>query len=79
MHAAIAKWGNSLAVRLPSQVAREINVTEGSQVDLTIEDGTVMIRPARPRYKLSELLAGMNPVETAEEVDFGAPQGEEIW
>jgi antitoxin MazE len=79
MQAAIAKWGNSLAVRLPAQVAREINVIDGSQVDLTIQDGTVMIRAARPRYKLSELLAGMEPMDSVEDVDFGSPQGEEVW
>lgn len=79
MQAAVAKWGNSLAVRLPAQVAREINVTEGSQVDLTVQDGSVMIRVARPRYKLSELLANSTPVEVTDEIDFGEPVGQEIW
>jgi antitoxin MazE len=30
----IAKWGNSLAVRIPAEVARELGLKEGDRVEL---------------------------------------------
>lgn len=30
----VAKWGNSLAVRIPADVARELGITEGDAIDL---------------------------------------------
>ncbi len=44
----IAKWGNSLALRIPSDVVRQLGLREGAIVDaqLTI-DGSLSIRPAQ--------------------------------
>lgn len=30
----VAKWGNSLAVRIPADVARELGLQEGDSIDL---------------------------------------------
>ena len=35
----IAKWGNSLAVRIPADVARELNLKEGDEVTIRALDG----------------------------------------
>lgn len=40
----IAKWGNSLAVRLPAELVRELGLKEGDQIDLLKDDGTVLVR-----------------------------------
>lgn len=44
----VAKWGNSLALRIPSEVVRRLGLREGATVEaqLTV-DGTLSIRPAR--------------------------------
>lgn len=44
----IAKWGNSLALRIPSEVVRQLGLREGATVEaqLTV-DGSLSIRPAR--------------------------------
>ncbi|WP_081692313.1 AbrB/MazE/SpoVT family DNA-binding domain-containing protein [Planktothrix agardhii] len=41
----IAKWGNSLAVRIPQHLAKEINLAEGSQVQFVLIDGGVWRTP----------------------------------
>jgi antitoxin MazE len=43
----IAKWGNSLALRIPAEIARRLGMREGDTVDaqLTV-DGALTIRPA---------------------------------
>ena len=47
MNLQVAKWGNSLAMRLPADVVRRFGLREGDSVDaqLTI-DGALTIRPA---------------------------------
>ena len=44
----IAKWGNSLALRIPAEVVRRLGLREGATVEaqLTV-DGSLSIRPAQ--------------------------------
>jgi antitoxin MazE len=44
----VTKWGNSLALRIPSEFVRQLGLREGSTVEaqLTV-DGSLSIRPAR--------------------------------
>jgi antitoxin MazE len=44
----VAKWGNSLALRIPSEIVRRLGLREGSTVEaqLTV-DGSLSIRPAQ--------------------------------
>lgn len=83
MKADIRKWGNSLAVRLPRDLARTLGLTEGSTVELELVDGGAMIRPVqkrRPRARsLDELLEGVTPDVVHDEVDWGEPRGNEAW
>lgn len=40
----IAKWGNSLAVRIPADVARALGLREGDEIDLrALDDATVAV------------------------------------
>lgn len=42
----VAKWGNSLAVRIPKDVAQALGLREGSEVDLVaLEDRLGVARP----------------------------------
>ena len=48
MNLQIAKWGNSLALRLPAEYVRSIGVKEGDQVEASITaDGGISIRPVK--------------------------------
>lgn len=79
MQLAIAKWGNSLALRLPRHIIDEVKLAEGSPVDLSVKDGMVVVTPVRKKFKLDELLAQMTDEHKIAEVDWGQPKGEEIW
>ncbi len=48
MELQVAKWGNSLALRIPADVVRRLGLREGATVEahLTV-DGTLSIRPAQ--------------------------------
>ena len=47
MNLQVSKWGNSLAMRIPSEVVRHFGLRDGDTVDaqLTV-DGALTIRPA---------------------------------
>ena len=52
----VAKWGNSLAVRLPIKLVEELGLKEGDNVDITAGDNGLVL--ARTPDRL-ELLAEM--------------------
>lgn len=52
----IAKWGNSLAVRIPSAVAEELGLKEGDDVKLTRADADLTIEKAPSPLELLERL-----------------------
>jgi antitoxin MazE len=75
----IARWGNSLGLRLPKSVAREAPIDEGDTVDVSVESGAIVIRPSRPSYSLDELVAKITPRNRHDESDWGPPVGGESW
>jgi antitoxin MazE len=79
MQAVVKKWGNSLAVRLPQGLAADLNIAEGVTVTMTVEDQRLVIAPARKRYRLDDLLAGVKKSQKRGETDWGKPVGDEVW
>lgn len=52
----VAKWGNSLAVRLPAALVRELGLREGDQIDLYPDkQGVSVARRRRPDEVLADL------------------------
>ena len=80
MQTKIQKWGNSLGLRIPKSFAAQVGVEAGSEVDLSVEDGELIVRRTRkPRYELKELLRGVSAKNLHEEVETGDPVGRESW
>ena len=80
MHTTIQKWGNSLAVRIPKPFVEETHIASGSEVDLTVDDGKIVIIPqAEPKYSLTELLQGVTARNKHSETDTGTAAGQEVW
>ena len=80
MNATIQKWGNSLALRIPSSVAKEMQVREGSAVELTLEEGKIIVKPAKKRkLSLTQMLKRITKENRHAEIDWGGPVGREIW
>lgn len=80
MHTKIQLWGNSLGLRIPKAFAAEANVEAGSTVDLSLDDGALIIRVVtEPRYALDDLLQGVTSANLHNESDWGEPSGREVW
>lgn len=48
MQVQVSRWGNSLGVRLPKELAQRLGIGEGSRVDVTEEQGRIVISVERP-------------------------------
>ncbi len=76
----VTKWGNSLGIRIPRSIANQIDLAEGTEVLLAVENGNLVLVPQRKkRYTLDDLLVGMKPEHFHAEVDLGDPVGNEVW
>jgi antitoxin MazE len=75
----VARWGNSLAVRIPQALAEQAELDEGTEVEVSLEGGSLSIRRRPPRYTLDELVDQITPENRHEETDWGEPQGKEVW
>ena len=78
MQTKIQKWGNSLAVRIPKAFVKEARVAYGTSVDLSVDDGKIVIDPhAEPEYRLEDLLKGVTKHNIHAEVETGNAVGRE--
>jgi antitoxin MazE len=83
MEAILRKWGNSIGLRIPTELTAELNLSENSTVDLRVEDGKLIVVPKQQKrkwkYSLDELLAGVTQENIHHETDWGIPVGDEAW
>ncbi|MGD8362249.1 MAG: AbrB/MazE/SpoVT family DNA-binding domain-containing protein [Gemmatimonadota bacterium] len=80
MRLRVQKWGNSLALRIPAAFARETGIGSGAEIDLTLDDGRLVITPSPVGpYSLTELLDEVTEDNRHDAVESGAPQGREAW
>ena len=57
MKTRVQKWGNSLAVRIPKSFADDLDLGNNSSVEMSLEEGAVVIKPDRDRaWDLGALL-----------------------
>jgi antitoxin MazE len=75
----IQKWGNSLAVRIPAGLATQVNLREGTPVDVIAEQGAIVVVPrSGKKYRLTDLLSDCKPSQLHGETDFGPDVGREV-
>jgi antitoxin MazE len=80
MNVTVKKWGNSPAVRIPSAIMQASQLAVDDVVDVREEGGCIVIEPVRRKtYDLSRLVREITAENQHEPVDFGQPQGKEVW
>lgn len=69
----VQKWGNSLAVRIPKDIAERIKLHQGSEINVIENEGKIILMPKKPqiKYSLEDLLTQCKPENRHEEIDFG--------
>ena len=80
MKTTIQKWGKSLAIRIPTGLARDTQLHDGTAVEMAVDGNRLVIQSAsRKQATLSELLKQVTPARMHSETDWGAPRGHEVW
>jgi antitoxin MazE len=77
--AKVSKWGSSLAIRIPQEIARQARISEGDCLALALQDGAIVLRSNRPHYEPLELVSRTTLKNRHSETDWGAPLGKESW
>jgi antitoxin ChpS len=83
MELSIQKWGDSAAVRLPPALLEQLKVALGDKRAVDVRPEGVMLKPARHRYVLADLVAQCDP-KAPMPADLAAwnvvePVGREAW
>jgi len=82
MRRRVQRWGNSLAVRIPTDVAKACDLREGTELEVRNEKGSVVLVPDRPRrrrYVLADLVSGITKANRHRPIGSGSPRGREVW
>jgi antitoxin MazE len=69
-----------LTLVIPPAIASSAKVVEGTEVDLTVENGRIVVSAAgAPKYVLQDLLAQVTEENLHAETDWGPSVGNEAW
>jgi antitoxin MazE len=80
MRSKIQLWGNSLALRIPKYMANQIKINNGSDIDVSLEEERIIIKPIKGKQEsLDHLLSKIEKSNIHREESFGEPVGSEIW
>jgi antitoxin MazE len=80
MKTQVQKWGNSLALRIPKAFAADLGLARDSLVELSLEDGNLVVRPSSlQRYELGDLLLRVTDANLHGEQNYGDAVGSEEW
>lgn len=78
MTVSLKKWGNSLALRIPKDVASSLHVDTNSLMELDVKDGVLTLRPKKNNL-LETLVSQINSENLHKEIDTGRSVGNEEW
>lgn len=75
MTSTLKKWGNSLAVRIPKDVVKRLNLIDGVELDLVVEGESLKITKKRD-FTLDDFMKGLSEENRHPEIDV-TPLGKE--
>jgi antitoxin MazE len=78
MTVAIKKWGNSLALRIPKDIAQTLHIENNSTLKLSIKNNALVMEPQKSTL-LENLVSGIDANNLHTEVDTGKVMGNEEW
>ena len=69
MESTVRKWGNSLGIRIPNLIVRELALKDGSVIDINDNGNEIIIKHIK-KSKLSQMLDEVNDQNIHREVEF---------
>jgi len=82
----VRKVGNSMTTTIPYEIIHKLGIRPGDEVLVSEENGTILLKPIKKKLRGETFLEEYfhKPIEEigqldTEIVDWGQPQGEEVW
>jgi antitoxin MazE len=82
MKTTLSKWGNSVAVRIPSKILDSLSLGAESDISVSVQGNKIILSPVENKIKLiplKKLLKGFDKKQKINEDIWGKPMGKEIW
>ena len=80
MEARLQKWGNSVGIRIPHSILKDLNLKINDLINIEkIEDKVVITKQTKEKISLQELFNKYNGDNLAKDFSWDDPQGREIW
>jgi antitoxin MazE len=75
----VLKWGNSLALRIPSAIAKQMDIEEGAELEVRVEGRRLVVEKADqlPEFSHSDFVRALSNARK-DLVEFGQPRGNEV-
>jgi antitoxin MazE len=72
--------GHKPALRIPHAIAAETVIEQGSEVEISLADGRLVVTPVpEQKFSLEALLAEVTADNLHSQVDTGSAEGVEVW
>ena len=82
MIATITNFGETFGVHFPKSLWENMHISENDDVEVLVKDNSIIIkrRESKTHLTTKERIASFyGTVEDVQEIDWGKPQGKEIW
>lgn len=81
MKTTIQKWGNSQGIRIPKAILDTLKWSENEKVMILVQDNKLIIEKSKEEQKktIKELFQNFEGEYETIKIDWGNPEGEEIW
>ena len=78
MEGVVKKWGNSLGIRVPNFIVRNLSLRDGSPIVIRENGNEIIIKPIE-KIKLSDMINKINKDNIHKEIETTGPVGNEVW
>ena len=78
----IQQWGNSQGIRLSKALLADVGMNVGDELDVAVQDGTLVLTPVRRvrgGHNLGALVRRIPKGFKPGKMDWGRPAGREVW
>jgi antitoxin MazE len=79
VQATVSQWGNSLGLRLPQKLVKATGIEKGDVVELDLENDRFTVRKVRIKKTFKQIISEETKPYSAQWVEWGKPEGDEIW
>ncbi len=80
MEVRLQKWGNSLGIRIPSNILKSLNIKTNDILNIVQEENKIVISiPKKKKISLEERFKNYHGDNLAKDFFWDDPMGREIW